>query len=357
MTRAWVAAGMTVQAVLGTAAGAYAASGEHRAAAIAGTDITVGKQSWPWAVNTAGEVVGGYSFANDTHGFVWHNGVFTDIIPLHGGTYSLAEAVNEAGDVVGRSGNYGDSHPFSWHNGVSVELPALGGTGSADALNDHGVIAGMAFQPSTGTNKAVLWCDGALTVLPDLGGTYSSAGPVNESGQVLIYTVAPSGVQHALFWSAGVMTDLGPGVPAGLNDAGQALVGSVQSDQGPTRPFLWRAGQKTYLPAGVTSVAGLNQSGQVVGQYTVAGTGASDGFLWDGRTLTDLGSISPVGINEYGQVIASSPAGTVVWYQGHVTTLTPQTGPAGPPVISDGGLVASEVYSTGDTDVWQVPRS
>src|SRR4051812_19132151 len=194
LTRAWIAAGMTVQAVLCAASGAYAATGEQRAASIAGTDITVGRQSWPTDVNTSGEVVGGYSVGNDTHGFVWRSGVLTDIIPLQGGAYSLAEAVNTAGDVVGRSGNYGDSHPFSWHNGVSVELPALGGTGSANALNDNGVIVGNAFQPSTGSNKAVLWHDGALTVLPDLGGSYSAAEFVNAGGQVLVYSVSPSGV-------------------------------------------------------------------------------------------------------------------------------------------------------------------
>ncbi|NUP54030.1 MAG: hypothetical protein HOW97_42930 [Catenulispora sp.] len=361
MKSAWIAAGMIVQTVIWTPTpGAHAAdSGQparHHEVSIAGTDITPGNQSWPSAVNTSGEVVGGHSVGGGTHGFVWRDGVLTDITPLRGGTYSFAEAVNATGDAVGTSGDYGNSHPFRWHDGVSVELPALGGTGSANALNDNGVVVGNAYQAASGSNKAVLWRDGVLSVLPDLGGTYSAARFVNESGQVLIYSVSPAGEQHALFWSAGVMTDLGPGVPLGLNDDGQALIGSVQTSQGTTRPFLWQAGQKTQLPTAVTSVAGLNQSGQVVGQYTVAATGASDGFLWDGHALTDVGAISPVGLNNYGQVLADNATGTVVWYQGQVTTLTPQTGPAGPPVISDGGLVAGEVRSTGDTDVWQVSR-
>lgn len=81
----------------------------------------------------------------------------------------------------------------------------------------------------------------------------------------------------------------------------------------------------------------------------MVGTGASDGYRWNGSALaSDLGAICPVGINGYGQVLVD---------QRRVTTLRPQTGPAGPPVIGDGSLVAGEVRSTGDTDIWRVPRS
>ena len=356
LTKHWIGAALAVQLLACPAAEAFAADSTPHLSSIAGTDITPGNQSWPSDVYSSGEIVGGHTVGSGTHGFVWRAGVLTDITPLHSGTYSIAFAVDEAGDAVGTSGDYGNSHAFLWHNGTSTELPSLGGVSSANALNDVGAIVGNAYQPSSGSNKAVLWRDGTLTTLPDLGGTYSSASFVNNSGQVLIYSVSPSGEQHALFWDTGALTDLGPGVPVGLNDSGQVLVGSTQTSQGTTQPFLWQAGHKTALPATVTSVAALNQLGQIVGQYTVPGSGESHGFLWTAGHLTDLGPIQPERVTDCGQVLADSSTGTVVWYQGAVTTLTPQTGPAGPPVINDSGLVAGEVRSTGDTDIWQVPK-
>jgi probable HAF family extracellular repeat protein len=106
------------------------------------------------------------------------------------------------------------------------------------------------------------------------------------------------------------MADLGlgnPSIPSAINDAGQ-VVGDRNG-----RPFLWQDGVVTDLPG--TSVADINNAGQVVGEvYTGEvggfGLGVSHAFVWQNGVMTDLGSplgyaIQPKAVNSFGQFVGS----------------------------------------------------
>jgi probable HAF family extracellular repeat protein len=92
-----------------------------------------------------------------------------------------------------------------------------------------------------------------------------------------------------------------PAQAVAINDRGQIVVNSS------SQCFLWENGKVTALPEG-TFGTGINNSGQVVGAWTPAGSTSSHVFLWHGGHLSDLGR--PLGavsaranaINEVGQI-------------------------------------------------------
>jgi probable HAF family extracellular repeat protein len=178
---------------------------------------TLGAQSWATGVNDRGEVVG-FSDTWDglRHGFVWRQGVMTDLGPA--GTSSVAYDVNSHGVIAG--GRYVDAMnavPVTWTRGRLRTLTELQGV--ATAINDRGDVAGQL------TNGSFFWSGGRLVVIPQVPG--------------LMYLQAE-----------------------GLNDRGQ-VVGMTDSDA-----FLWQDGTTTFLPrlAGSTTTASdINDRGWVVG--------------------------------------------------------------------------------------------
>jgi probable HAF family extracellular repeat protein len=337
---------------------ASAATAKGSTTSVAG--VQVGPQSsWPTGLDNRGDVVGAYSAASGTRGYVWRGGVYTDLGVLNGGNYTYATSVNDSGNVVGYSGDFAAStgvQAFEWHDGTITELAGLGGNSFASQINDSGLIDGAA-ATSSGQSYAVLWRDGKLTELPGLGGTYSGPIAMNEAGQVAGYSATASGNEDAVLWTNGEITDLGPGQVIALNDRGQVLV-QVSPVSGPAYVFLWDHGKKTELPAGATA-NDLNDEGQVVGNYTPAGATTQDGFVWQGGALTDLGAENPVAINDRGQILAVTDDNglfdTVVLDHGVTITLTPTSGTsATPALISDSGWVAGTTEATATATAWQL---
>lgn len=338
----------------GTAASADVAPHTTTSSSVAGVEIV--PASWPEAVSD-GYVAGAYSVHNESRGYVWHKGVFTDLGVLGGGDYTYAYSVNDSGEVVGDSGDFSTSlgvHAFLWRNGTLTGLDGLGGDSFANEINDKGLIIGVA-STSSGASYAATWKDGKLTTLPGLS-SGGSGDPtlVNEAGQVAGLSAAASGADHAVLWTNGKVVDLGIGEPIALNDLGQVLVEANQPS-GQAYAYLWEHGKKIMLPAGVQANA-LNDKGQVVGTY---GT-ASDGFVWQNGKLTDLGAEQPVGINVRGQILAytydNGQFDSVVLDHGRTITLTPTSGTSATVAgISDSGLVAGTTEATSSATAWQLP--
>lgn len=248
----------------------------------------------------------------------------------------------------------------------------------ANFLNNHGWVTGSA-TAADGTSHAVLWYKNLFLDLkqitdinhPGLLGSNSAAGPVNESGQVIVgaETQAPdpnhenfcgfgTSFQCAVFlWSNGVMTQLpnplgGPNSNwGGINRRGEIAGWAESTTRDPeclaTAPngtgpqvldyqaVVWGPGpnqfrQLTPLPGDTVSMAlAINDAGQVVGvsggcgnTVTGFGTAGPHAVLWgvDG-TPHDLGSfggssnpaILAVGngafaINNRGEVAGTSAA-------------------------------------------------
>jgi probable HAF family extracellular repeat protein len=121
---------------------------------------TFGHPDW---INDVGEVVGYATIQEgdeDGHGFLWRNGVITDLGTVGTDPDSEGGSINLAGQIVGGSGAFfvqgGIHRGVLWENGepiVDLNTLVLPGTGmniiNADFINDHGEIA------CTGTTAAV----------------------------------------------------------------------------------------------------------------------------------------------------------------------------------------------------------
>ncbi len=160
--------------------------------------------------------------------------------------------------------------------------------------------------------------------LADLGslasGGSSAATDIDDAGRVVGFSQVsgPSPLNHAFFYASGTMTDLGsPGfvsTAAGLNNSGQVVgrVFSLTTSQG--HAFLHDRGTLTDLGTlgGANSfAAGINASGQIVGASEVTTGGPDNAFLYAGGRMTNLGTLGgnysqAYGINDAGQVVGFS---------------------------------------------------
>ena len=93
--------------------------------------VTGGEANW---INEAGEVVGGASLAVScadtgllTHGFLWKNGLMTDLGDLPGFPRSRADFINSRTQIVGAvfPCDFSAAIGFLWENGAMVDLNAL----------------------------------------------------------------------------------------------------------------------------------------------------------------------------------------------------------------------------------------
>jgi len=141
------------------------------------TDLgNIGGHGWntPAFINNHGQIVGFANASGDVvngqltikfHAFLWtkERGM-RDLGTLPGDALSEALGINEAGQVVGVSYGAGFSHPrgFLWQNGVMTDLNTLVPAGStltlqvAGDINDRGEITGAASDSTTKTSPAFL---------------------------------------------------------------------------------------------------------------------------------------------------------------------------------------------------------
>lgn len=226
------------------------------------------------------------------------------------------------------------SPAFRWENGKKAPLALLPGgcSGFALAINDHGLIVGVAdngvIDQATGAPemRAVMWRDGQIRDLGTFGGGNGLAVAVNESGQIagfaqnaefdpfdfgdlFLFGLPSSAEWRGFLWQNGIMHDLGTlgGSDAAatgdlpLNNRGDIAGFSFTSDVAnadtgvPTLDsFVWRDGQLHdlgTLGGTITKAFTLNSHSQVVGTSLIAGDAESHAFFWDRGRIYDLGSL------------------------------------------------------------------
>jgi probable HAF family extracellular repeat protein len=319
------------------------------------------------ALNNHGEVVGVASTTdpNFAHAYVYSGGVMKDLGTL-GGSRSQAFRINDSGQVVGdaETGDFATTHAFVYSGGVMKDLGTLGGRSSrAFGINDSGQVVGEADTTlGSRTSHAFLYGGGVMKDLGTLdGATYCAALAINNSGQIVGYSLGPGDYTPVLY-SGGVMKKLdgvgGHGSASDINELGEIVGTMIVS---PTRvgnyAFLYSGGVVTdlgNLGGYASGASAINNRGQIVGSFTPR-TGYFDpnyshAFLYENGLMTDLNSLLPANsgwtnllsaddINDYGQIVGLG------WIGGHkhafLITPEPMTVPEPSSLLVWSGIVCA----------------
>jgi probable HAF family extracellular repeat protein len=240
-------------------------------------------------VNASGEVAAFDQESTSGRALRYENGRMRYLGDLGGGT-ATAFAINMHGNVAG-SARTADGHdePFLYNNKSMVDLGTLGGHdqgqwNAAYGVNAHRAVTGTSWA-ADGRYYAFLWKDGSMQSLGTLGGSWSEGSAINDYGQITGVAYLPGdGAAHAFLWKNNRMKDLGTLANSGfswgfgVNNQG-VVVGLSQDGAYVDRAVIAQGGAMQDLngliDAGLgwqLNVAyGINDSGQIVGEGTIAG--------------------------------------------------------------------------------------
>lgn len=305
-------------------------------------------------INSLGQIVGTASNGGITGGaFIWS--ASTGIQPLSGIPQGTALKINDLGQVVG-SGSSTSGHAYLWEassgaRDLGTINNGFGEESLAYDLNNHGQVVGWSEVPFLDggawsyTEHAFIWS--AATGVQDLGDlsggiNKSRAYATNNTGQVVGYgyaqpsNYADSGMR-AFSWTASggmIALPIGEGQATGINDLGQ-IVGQYRSND-TWRGFVLDASMNMTdlgdLPGGIdyNGMFAINNVGQAVGfSESDLGTRAA---IWENGELTDLSLLPEVAstgwvlegandINDAGQIVGWGKVNG----QNHGYLLTPVT--------------------------------
>jgi probable HAF family extracellular repeat protein len=252
-----------------------------------------------------------------------------------GGTESSAYAINDSDQVVGSSLTMGDaaSHSFLYSNGQMRDLSPLNSgnllTAGPTGINNSGeivsgVIVGGVYVPAIFDSNT-----GKIRLIGSLGGVTNFgfngvATSINSAGHAVGYSYLDASNRHAFLYKNGVLSDIGSfgGYSGALAINDQDVIAGFASDQsnGTARAFVFSNGVMTELdPSGIpleSYANGINNSGQVVGEFLTTSQDSFHAFLYSGGTFTDLGfagspETNASAINDQGQIVG----GTLIAYQ------------------------------------------
>lgn len=206
----------------------------------AGADGIYGK-----SINDTGKVLGGCQ-GIDEQSAIWD----TSTGHVVSTTTDCYQDINNNGEIAGWwfGTNYMRAARWDTNGTLSKYEPVNGLQNSqADRINSSGQLAGL-----SGSAAVTLWDpDGTATELPGLGG-YASIEDLNDAGQVLYLTSVSGYPLYNYLWSPGTGVTEFAGIVAGLNNSGQ-VVGSLDG-----RPCIWTAvPEPSSVMALATGLAGI----------------------------------------------------------------------------------------------------
>lgn len=246
-------------------------------------------------LNNAGNATGfGTTYGGSTLGLAWINGQLTAL----GCGYGMA--INDNGVIAGVAFTGSGARAVQWNGSQAADLGTLGGAEAyATAINNGGAVAGMAHNAS-GAGQAFVWTNGVMTGLP-VAAAWSSAYDINARGVVAGYAEVRPGVFVAFTWSPedGVRW-LDFAYALSLNDAGAVAGATAQGHA------VVSVNGKT-IDLGPGFAYAINNAGAVVGHDGERAVLWIDGVRYDLNTLIDPGSgwtlLAAYGLNERGQIV------------------------------------------------------
>jgi probable HAF family extracellular repeat protein len=193
-----------------------------------------------------------------------------------------------------------------------------GGNNSAFSINNSGQIVGMS------NDRPVMW-NGATAIplsMPE-GNLYGVATKINDSGRIVGYvnTGVYSQPMSAVFWENTSTTILsktsGSTWAMGINSTGTIVGQATMANDATYHAASWAGPSIIDLGTlgGTYSAAyAINSNGQIVGYSYTSGDTARHATLWHGNAIVDLGTLSgsssdgsdAYDINDNGQVVGNS---------------------------------------------------
>ena len=332
-----------------------------------------GKKSTVQAMNRSGQVTGAADinnrFVEQPHAFLWSKTSGTQDLGTLGGNFSYGSFVNDLGQVAGASSLAGDSvyHAFRWTASSGMQdLGSFGGGGSNPyGMNAAGTVVGFS-STSSNMARAFRWTPSGG--MQDLGfGDGSLAVAINDLDEVLGTACTGScSTLHSYLWSSshGVESLDFPGSTytrvLAINNSEQ-VVGQYSTAAG-IFSFLWsRSGGFQTLPSlggNRSAASAINAVGQVGGYSCLSGSNPPcHAFLWSSTSgIQDLGAppnldqSGVLALNIHGEVLgaAASSRSEVFqyfdWTSGAGLKAFPYAGNrnSAPGALNDAGQIAQQ---------------
>jgi hypothetical protein len=266
----------------------------------------------------------GYSLSISTYvttALVWKQGQFEEL-GVSGFTSSVAYSLNNSDMIVGSVFKSPDDgpRPVIWNGETGTLLPTMGDRGMALDINDAGVIVGSVDVPYVGTQAAV-WTDGKLSILQSPGALSAEATAIDDDGVIygLAYVLESSG-SVPVRWDNGVMSTL----PINFGPDYLGVVGIRDARAGVVTGYVI---QRETLPDGTNYIVQLAiawENGQFRMLERPSGVGNSRAFnvSRDGQSVgsveNEIGETIPVVWTKEGpNILPSAPGSSMIAVAGN----------------------------------------
>lgn len=243
-------------------------------------------------INNLGQMVGGYTDGTNAHGFVYDGNNFSTVDYTMQGNTALKD-INDSGKIVGGFSRdidgmyYWNDFIYDGQSFTSFSFPGISGLTetSLNGINDAGAVAGGYYDWADNSSNGFLYQNGEFTIYPST----AIFVDVNDTGTMI-------GFEPDAWYSS--------------TFDGTHLETIVLEEANPWGLDVW--------------ASGINDAGQIAGEYADFDLNMSLGFVYDGNELTVIsypGAIYTTvsGINDLGQLVGSFMDENYV-YHGYIAT-------------------------------------
>jgi uncharacterized membrane protein len=238
-------------------------------------------QQFPFGINDAGKIAGYYNLTDGTaKSFLLQGTAFKDVV-FPGAAVTLAFGINKSGTIVGTyspSGTSIESHGFTFKGTTykSFDFPGSTYTNPYN-INVSGDIVGI-YANANLVPHAFLLHKGTFTSFDaPYGQVLTAPYAISKKGTIVgIYQLPQDGTNHGFVLDNGTYTQVDfPGAVStdlnGINDVGD-IVGDYTLDGSTYHAFLLQSGTFTsfdvpFPGAPLVGATGINNNGQIIGTY------------------------------------------------------------------------------------------